>query len=245
MVDLPLLPEPLFVLLVGDNLAPFERIGARLTERGYRTSRADTIPAVWRNVIKEQPYAVVMDATEPRAAWRPWTLCRELAESRAFLLVLLTLENCPRDRARALRCGADHCLPMVEHSGEALAAYLDAPKFRRGDRETTVQAPRWIGTATQIDWDNREICRNGETTGLSLKEFELLKLLVQHSGKTVLMDEIFQCLWRKRSRISCRANLKQVVRRLRGKLEIDPEHPQHLVSMRGVGYRLMLTPVSE
>ncbi len=235
----------LLVLLVGDDLVFLDPMADRLVTAGYRAQRADTLPSVWRQVIEEPPFAIVIDASRARAPWRPWELCRELAVHRAYLIALALADNCSRSRTKAFQHGADHCFCKLPPESEELLAYLDAR--RPSPLDYPVRSgpghPQAIQTV-KIDLENSQVSRGGRRSILSPKERTLLGLLLQHAGRTVPTDEIYGCLWVRRSRASCRANLKQIVRRLREKMELNPSRPKHLLSVRGLGYRIILPPAT-
>lgn len=238
-------PKSLLVLIVGPDRNPVDPIVTRLVSAGYHTARAETVRAAWRCVIQEQPFAIVVDAQHPHSTWHPFDLCRELADCPGMLTILLVSKDCPHERANAFRCGADQCFATDQESIKGLVAYLEA---RRTGRDRGLAAGTHKGPladrAIVIDWENRQIRRGGRCSVLSNKESLLLDLLICHHGSLVTYDEIHRRLWKKRSRSLCAGNLKQIVFRLRRKIEANPRRPKHLLTVRGLGYRILLTPGS-
>ena len=80
--------------------------------------------------------------------------------------------------------------------------------------------------------------RNGVETALTAKEFALLKKLWEARGNIVTMDALCDALW-EGPLVGYENTLMVHIRRLRGKIEADPSHPQHLLTVRGLGYRLV------
>ena len=89
----------------------------------------------------------------------------------------------------------------------------------------------------EIDFDSRIVRRDGIAVQLSRLEFDLLAALSSPIGMILTRDELLTRLWSGRS-IADSRTLDTHIRRLRLKLEADPSHPRHLVTIRGVGFRL-------
>lgn len=93
-----------------------------------------------------------------------------------------------------------------------------------------------IGSLT-IDFESRTVYRGGDPVHLSRLEFELLTTLLSPAGALNTRDDLIERLWAGR-RISDTRTLDTHMRRLRQKLEDNPSKPRHLVTVRGVGFRL-------
>ncbi|HMK63697.1 MAG TPA: winged helix-turn-helix domain-containing protein [Acidimicrobiales bacterium] len=89
----------------------------------------------------------------------------------------------------------------------------------------------------EIDFNSRIVRRHGSTVHLSRLEFDLLAALSSPVGMIVTRDELLDRLWSGRPVADSRT-LDTHIRRLRLKLEADPSRPRHLVTIRGVGFRL-------
>ena len=90
---------------------------------------------------------------------------------------------------------------------------------------------------TEIDWGKGTVCRGGTETALTAKEFALLKKLWEARGNIVTMDALCGALW-DGPLVGYENTLMVHIRRLREKIEVDPSHPQFLLTARGLGYRL-------
>jgi DNA-binding response OmpR family regulator len=92
-----------------------------------------------------------------------------------------------------------------------------------------------------IDFGNLELRNSGETTHLTVMEAELLRYLIRHRGQVVSRKSILEEVWGLREDTDTRA-IDNFVVRLRRYIEDDPERPQHLLTVRGVGYRFEAEP---
>lgn len=92
-----------------------------------------------------------------------------------------------------------------------------------------------------IDFGNLELSNDGDTTHLTVMEAELLRYLIRHRGQVVSRKAILEEVWDLREDTDTRA-IDNFIVRLRRYIEDDPERPQHLVTVRGVGYRFEPEP---
>ncbi len=235
------------VLYVGDDRFVFDHLLERLLAIGYLVRIVGTMSAAWQSVVQVSPCAVVIDGTQPSARWRPWELCNDLAACRRFP-VIMVLGNGRDDavnRRKAFEHGADQCFSVGPGLYDDLAAYVamcQARTFATVEPGTLAVPTGQLAVprdqSVRIDWETRQVVRGERMVSLSPKEFALLELLASRSGHVVPEREILKALWKKTRTPAARANLKQVVKNLRGKIEIDPQHPQLLVNIRGIGYRM-------
>jgi DNA-binding response OmpR family regulator len=228
------------ILYVGDDKSVFGQIIERLLCRGCHVRVVETVTAAWRSIVQASPFAVVIDATQPSARWRPWELCRDLSECHRFLVVMVLAEGeeAATDRARAFEHGADRCFSLGPRLNEELIAYLAVERSRPGIYSMVSEFPAPRDGRVKIDWETRQVVRGSRRISLSPKEFALLQLLKTHSGHVVSKREIEKALWKRSHCPAAESNLKQVVKHLRSKIEADPQHPQYVVNIRGIGYRL-------
>ncbi len=92
-----------------------------------------------------------------------------------------------------------------------------------------------------IDFGNLELRNDGATTHLTVMEAELLRYLIRHRGQVVSRKSILEDVWDLREDTDTRA-IDNFIVRLRRYIEDDPEHPQHVLTVRGVGYRFEAEP---
>ena len=88
----------------------------------------------------------------------------------------------------------------------------------------------------RLDVARREVTVNGRLVELSRKEFDLLALVMSHSGQVITREWCIDRIWWDQDLADTRT-LDTHVKRIRRKIEPDPAHPRHLVTVRGVGFR--------
>jgi len=108
--------------------------------------------------------------------------------------------------------------------------------LRRGSSTPTTREEVLVSGPVRLDTGRREVTVHGTGVDLSRKEFDLLSLLMSHSGQVVTRDWCIDRLWWDQD-LSDTRTLDTHVKRLRRKIEPDPAHPRHLLTVRGVGFR--------
>ncbi|MGL5017472.1 MAG: response regulator transcription factor [Luteolibacter sp.] len=166
-----------------------------------------------------------------------FAVCRELRKrGRDMPILMLTAKGQIDDRVAGLDSGADDYL-LKPFSLKELLARIRA-LLRRHEREQAVPDLLEIGGAT-IDFRRCAITRGGLEQSLSDKETGILRLLAASPGEAVSREKFLDVVWGYHAYPSLRT-IDNFVTTLRGKLETDPSNPRHLVTVRGVGYRLDL-----
>ena len=145
-------------------------------------------------------------------------------------VILMTARDAVADRVAGLDAGADDYLVKPFATEELLARIRARLRARPPEGGPTVGDCR-------IDLDRQQLERDGETIALSAQEVEILRLLLAAEGRVVTREVLLREVWGWRA--SATRSVDHAVARLRGKLERDTRKPRHLLTVRGVGYRLV------
>jgi two-component system phosphate regulon response regulator PhoB len=147
-------------------------------------------------------------------------------------IVFLTAKTGEADRIRGLEIGADDYITKP-FSPRELVARLKAV-LRRCEAPL---APAVIRAGDlEIDSLAMTLTVRGAAMTATATEFRLLHYLAQHAGRVFTRDQILDAVWRETTFVSPRS-VDVYVRKLRAKIEVDPEHPRYLKTVRGAGYR--------
>ena len=201
-------------------------------------------PAIERLCVVTDPlaFATLLRAGRPTIAIleappaRPADLLLALNERRrrpSLRVVHLSRARAVADRLAALRLGVDAALPRTIAATELVARLelMDA----RG--QTRTKRPIVVADGVVLDPHAHEVRRDGEAVHLRPKEYQLLALLAGHPGRAYSRRELLDRVWGPDHAGDPRT-IDVHVRWLRSKLEPRPSAPIHLVTVRGVGYRL-------
>ena len=167
-----------------------------------------------------------------------YQVCEAVRRENALIpILMLTARSQEADKIRGLDAGADDYVTKPFSVGELVARIRAL--FRRASRTSSSLsvAPFTIGEAT-IDPNSHMLTRGGESSQLSFYEIELLKLLRERADQPVSRDEILDRIWGVQASPTNRT-VDNFIVKLRKKIEPSPDKPRHIVTVYGVGYKLV------
>jgi DNA-binding response OmpR family regulator len=177
---------------------------------------------------------IVLDLMLPRMDGLE-VLRRLRGGGNATPVVILTAKGQESDRVRGLDLGADDYV-VKPFSVRELVARIGA-HLRREERDHESPAVTRLGEA-EFDFGRREVTRDGECVPVLPKELDLARFLIANRGRVVTRDELLIKVWEYPvSGIQTRT-VDNYIMKLRQKVEPDPSHPRHILTVRGKGYRL-------
>ncbi len=221
------------ILIADDDSDLLGLIGFTLTQAGYLVVKAIDGPSAIRAFEAEQPDIIVLDINMPGASG--FQVCEAVRQKSRVPIMMLTARGEEEDLVRALELGADDYLTKP-FSPRTLLARVKALLRRAGvDTATPLAAGR-----IRLDVDEHTVqVGTGDPIRLTKLELRLLQMLLANSGHTVGSDRLLMQVWGHRG-AGDRQLLKQLVHRLRHKIEVDPAVPQLLQTAPGAGYRLIV-----
>jgi len=242
------------VLVVEDEQHLADGLRFNLEAEGYTVKTVSDGEAALSLIVDEQQRydALVLDVMLPGKDG--FTVASELRAAGQFVPVLmLTARGRPEDVLRGFESGADDYLPKPFELS-VLLARLHALLRRRewfhrdetnaADKEAEQTTPIVEGTeefhfaGRVIDFANLELRTSQQTIRLTLMEAQLLRYLVKRQGKVVSRKSILEDVWDLAEDTDTRA-IDNFIVRLRKYIEDDPTKPQHVLTVRGVGYRFV------
>lgn len=161
-------------------------------------------------------------------------VCRRLRTSSNVPILMLTARADEVDKVVGLEVGADDYLTKPFGMRELVARVR---ALLRRAPEPAGDEPLAVGSLT-LDPRGRTVRRNGQQVELKPREFELLRFLASHPGQAFTRDQLIERVWG-HDFPGDERTVDVHVRWLREKLEADPSRPAHLLTVRGVGYKLV------
>jgi two-component system response regulator RegX3 len=150
---------------------------------------------------------------------------------------MLTARDAERDRVLGLELGADDYVTKPFSSAELLSRVRAILRRRELDRANGGSAVRQLG-GLYLDLVRHEVTVDGDPVRLTLSEFKVLSLLAERPERVVSRRELMQHLWSS-DHVGDEHACEVHVSNLRRKIERDPTRPQRLVTIRGMGYKLL------
>jgi len=221
------------VLVVDDEPTIGEVVSAYLRRAGYATRVAADGHAALAAVADATPDLVVLDLMLPGVDGLE--VMRRVRErpNRRSAIILLTAKGEESDRVTGLRLGADDYV-VKPFSPAELVARVDAV-LRRVNTVAEGEPALSFG-ALEIDPAARQARVAGESIALTTREFDLLLFLARHPGRAFTRDELMDHVWQY-AFYTDTSTVTVHIRRLRTKLEPDPDAPRWIETVWGVGYR--------
>jgi two-component system, OmpR family, KDP operon response regulator KdpE len=221
---------PLRVLIVDDEPPIRKLLRMGLTAQGYQVMEAPNGKAALE-LIAQGPDLVILDLGLPDV--QGFDLLRTIrARNEQVPIVVLSSRGDEVAKVQALDLGADDYVTKPFGTDELLARMRAA---LRHQLQVHGERPVFHTGDLSVDLVRRIVKVQDKEVKLSPKEYELLRILVQHAGKVLTHKFLLGELWDK---LTDAQYLRVYVRQLRQKIEADPERPQYITTETGIGYRL-------
>ena len=223
------------VLVVEDDFFVLRAITKLLTAEGHCCLTAQTVGEARRRLNENLLDLIVLDVNLPDQDG--FTFCRQIRSKHRMPIVFLTARGESGDKIIGLEIGGDDYLTKPYEPRE-LVARVRAQLRRCTEYSVADDTPNHIDLGELIiDSDSRGAFLNGGAVHLTAREFELLDLLARHREKALASDWIFENVWGGTAEMG-KKTLAVYMRRLRLKIEKDPDNPSLLMTVRGFGYKL-------
>jgi DNA-binding response OmpR family regulator len=223
------------VLVVDDEPMLRNLLSRLLRMEGYEVLEAEDGQAALDVVAGQKPDLILLDVMMP--ARDGLEVLGDLRKTSDIPVILVSALAEEADRVIGLKMGADDYVAKPFSAAE-LSARIESVLRRAAMRS----APEATGSRLTfeglvIDLGTREVRIAGETTEMTAKEFDLLAYLAGSPRQVFSREQLLQQVWGSSSNWQSDATVTEHVRRLRRKIEDDPDNPRWITTVRGVGYR--------
>jgi two-component system, OmpR family, alkaline phosphatase synthesis response regulator PhoP len=222
------------IVLIEDDPSIVVGLRMNLENEGYRVSIADD--GEGGLALARQPGVdlVILDVMLP--AVNGFEILRLLRrEGRTMPIIILSARNSEIDKVMGLELGAEDYVAKPFGLAELLARVRAA--LRRAAMVARPKETHRFGEI-EVDEGTREVRRNGQHVDLTATEFDVVLALLEARGRVLSREQILEKIYGPNHHGTART-IDNFLMQLRNKLEQDPQSPRHLVTVRGVGYRLV------
>ena len=221
------------ILIVEDEESYSEPLAYMLKKEGYEAVVAATGPEGIDTFERGGADLVLLDVMLPGMSGVD--VCRELRSRSGVPIIMLTAKDSEIDKVVGLEMGADDYVTKP-YSGRELLARIKAVLRRRGEAAAGESDELVVGRVA-MDVERHVVTVGGKGVAMPLKEFELLEMLMRNEGRVLTRMQLIDRVWGS-DYVGDTKTLDVHIKRLRAKIEPDPGLPQHILTVRGLGYKL-------
>lgn len=220
------------VILLEDDADIANLVRHHLQQAGFAVEIASIGEEVVPLARKRSPVLFVLDIMVPGS--NGFEVCRKIRESRDLAklpIIFLTAKAGEADRVHGLELGADDYIAKPFSPRELVARVRAVLRRFETPVTTNISTPDF-----QLDSDAVTLTVRGKAVDTTATEFRLLHFLGSHPGRVFTRDQVLDAVWRDMAFVTPRS-VDVYIRRLREKIEQDPENPRYLKTVRGAGYK--------
>ncbi|MGH3928069.1 MAG: response regulator, partial [Pseudonocardiaceae bacterium] len=223
------------VMIVEDEESFADPLAFLLRKEGFSTAVATTGSAALEEFDRNGADIVLLDLMLPGMSGTD--VCKQLRARSAVPVIMVTARDSEIDKVVGLELGADDYITKP-YSARELIARIRAVLRRGGevDGDATLGPSVLEAGPVRMDVERHTVTVAGQEVGLPLKEFDLLEYLLRNVGRVLTRGQLIDRVWGA-DYVGDTKTLDVHVKRLRSKIERDPSSPEHLVTVRGLGYK--------
>ena len=224
------------ILVVEDEPDIRKLINYNLAQERFKVLEAEDGEQALKLLQREKPNLVILDLMLPGlSGLELCKILRDRTDTTHLPILMLTAKAGETDKVVGLEMGADDYLPKPFSPREMVARVRAI--LRRSESSTAAgSASYYEKGALKIDFRTYEVFARGQQIKLTLKEFELLRFLVQNSNRVLSRDQLLDRVWGGETFVTPRT-VDVHIRRLRKAVEKDDRKPRWILTLRGVGYK--------
>lgn len=222
------------ILIVDDEKPIVDILKFNLEKEGYKTVEAYDGEQAVKLALETKPDLIILDVMLPKMDG--FTVCRKIRQKLSCPVIMLTAKEEVVDKIIGLELGADDYMTKPFSIRELIA------RIKANLRKHTVQEEENVEDSINIkikdivlDSEKYVVIKKGVIIDLTMKEFEVLKLLATHAGQVFTREQILKNVWG----YDYYGDLRSVdvtIRRIREKIEENTADPKYIITKRGIGY---------
>ena len=224
------------ILVVEDEEALADSVRYNLEREGYAVSVAADGRGALERFRHEPPSLVILDLMLPELSGLD--VCRTIRSESEVPIIMVTAKDSEADKVIGLELGADDYVTKPFSMRELISRVRANLRRIRPSTEARAGEEVLAGGPVRLDAGRHEVTVRGEAVPMPPKEFELLEAFLRRRGRLLTRDLLIEEVWGP-DYFGDTRTLDVHVKRLRRKIELDPHRPEHLLTVRGLGYKFV------
>lgn len=224
------------IMVVDDASDILDLLEKALQIEGFQDIvKIDTGTAAVKCCKEIQPDLIILDVMLPDIDG--YEVCKQIRQFSHCPILFLSSKNDELDKILGLAVGGDDYVTKPFSPREVayrVKAQLRRMEYRKGPAQSK---PILIGALT-IDADGCQVIKAGKKLDLTAREFEILQYLAENKGRVISRERLYEAIWGEDG-FGCDNTIMVHIRHLREKLEDDPAAPQYIITLKGLGYKLV------
>ena len=223
------------ILIIEDEQDLIKGLKLNLSDEGYDVDCAGNGAEGLRKAVEAAPDLIILDIMLPEMDGLE--VCRKLRQKNIDIpVIMLTAKGEEIDKVVGLEIGADDYMTKPFSIRELLARIK--ARLRHTERETKTELKIYSFSEIEIDFIRFKVRRKGKELDLTSLEMDILKYFIVHRGEVVSRNDLLDKIWGY-ERYPTTRTIDNHILKLRKKIEDDPSHPKHIISVYGGGYRFV------
>lgn len=223
------------ILIIEDEEDLVKGLKINLVDEGYEVDYSLNGKDGLAKAMKTKPDLILLDIMMP--GMNGLDVCKELRQNKISIpILMLTAKGEEIDKVIGLEMGADDYISKP-FSVRELLSRVKAHLRRENRTGEAIAGVIQLG-AIKIDFDHYKVIRQDDEIDLTSLEIDVLRFLIQQDGKVVSRNNLLDKIWGYENFPTTRT-IDNHILKLRKKIEIDPNHPQHILTVYGGGYRFV------
>lgn len=228
------------VLIADDNQEIVDIVDEVLHKEGYSTIKAYDGESALRIMQTEDISLAILDVMMPRMDG--FSVTQRVRENKNVPILILSAKCEETDRIEGLSIGADDYLTKPFHKGELLAHVNSLLRryIELGGVGHKVEKNGIRYYDLYMDFNEKKLLVRGENVHLTLTEYRIMELMLNHPGRVFSIEELYEKIWGQDS-YEAENSVTLHIGRIRKKIELNPKKPEYLKVIWGMGYKIEKT----
>jgi DNA-binding response OmpR family regulator len=225
------------ILIIEDDTAVAQSLQDGLQQAGYKATWKNSGTSGLQFACDHHPHLIILDVRLPDGYG--FDFCRQMRQLKLHQpIIMLTVQGEEMDKVLGLEMGADDYLTKPYSLRELLSRIRAQLRRAYGELSATDAEHLFVHDLV-IDLGRGQVERGQQNLNLTPTEYRLLVYLARHPGQALSRGQILQAVWQDEMGVENERTVNVHIRRLREKIELDPSRPTLLLTVPGIGYRLV------